>query len=97
MPKVTTIAPDLTTQAADKGGRIVLKVGKVALVGLEGSNPERRITRITRALRKGGDEGKALADAAKVTILKSAPKTAHNVRGMTGAEIAEDVFGLTLG
>lgn len=81
----TTIESTLTTKAAETGGMIVFKFGKTSLVGLSGSNPERRIVRITRALKKADVD---VSDA-KSVVLKSAPKGAHNVRGMTGAEIAE--------
>jgi hypothetical protein len=85
----TTIPATLTTQAADKGGRIVFTLGQVNLVGLEGSNPERRVVRITRALNKGGVD---VANA-KVRILKTVPKRSHNVRGMTAREIATEIWG----
>jgi len=87
---VTTVTASLTTQAADKAGsRIVLHVLGKNLVGLEGSNPERRIVRITRALRKAG------GDTEGYTVkVRKAPSDAVSVRGVTGADIATEVFGL---
>jgi hypothetical protein len=80
----TTIAPDLTTQQKENGGRIVLRVGGNAYVGLEGKSPERRIARLLKAAKASG------IDVAKhkVSVPKSAPKNAVNVRGLT----ARDVF-----
>ena len=86
----TTVAPSLATQAAAKAGsRIVLTVLGKHLIGLEGSNPERRIVRITRALRKAG------GDTEGYTVkVRKAPADAVSVRGVTGADIATEVFGL---
>jgi len=87
---VTQVAASLATQVAEKtGSRIVLTVLGKHLVGLEGSNPERRIVRITRALRKAG------GDTEGYTVkVRKAPSDAVSVRGVTGADIATEVFGL---
>jgi len=81
----TTIPPSLATQAAETGGRIVLTVAGKSLYGIEGANPERRVVRILRALRKADVN----TDKHQVRILKATPKGAVNVRGLTGTEIAE--------
>jgi len=87
---VTKIAASLATQVVEKtGSRIVLSVLGKSLVGLEGSNPERRVVRITRAIRKAG------GDTEGFTVkVRKAPNGAVSVRGQTGAEIAAEVFGL---
>ncbi len=80
----TTIPADLTTQAKDKGGRIVATIAGHKLYGLEGRSPERRIKRLERVL--GGK--------AKVTVQKSIPKNGLNVRGQTAADVAQ-ALGVT--
>lgn len=90
-PKVTVVAPSLSTQAKLDGGRIVVKVGNVTLKGLEGRNPEARIRRIVNACRKAEVIDPKQATTIKARIVKATSATytsATDVRGMGADDVA---------
>jgi len=78
---MTTIAPNLTTQAKAEGKRIIVKAPMVTLYGFESQKVDggaRRTARIAKAL--GG----------KVVLQKTLPKHAVSARGRTVKELAAE-------